>query len=118
MGTRLGSDNPKGMYDIGVTKPMYIFERLICNLMDVVRESGEFIHLFVMTSDKNHTATTTFFKEQNFFGYKEDYIHFFKQDMAPAATYDGKIFLEEPYKLATSPNGNGGWFSSLKMPDY
>ena len=30
MGTRLGSDNPKGMYDIGVTKPMYIFERLIC----------------------------------------------------------------------------------------
>ena len=113
MGTRLGSDNPKGMYDIGVTKPMYIFERLICNLMDVVRESGEFIHLFVMTSDKNHTATTTFFKEQNFFGYKEDYIHFFKQDMAPAATYDGKIFLEEPYKLATSPNGNGGWFSSM-----
>ena len=81
--------------------------------MDVVRESGEFIHLFVMTSDKNHTATTTFFKEQNFFGYKEDYIHFFKQDMAPAATYDGKIFLEEPYKLATSPNGSG-WFSSLK----
>ncbi len=114
MGTRLGSDNPKGMYDIGVTKPIYIFECLICNLMDVVRESGEFIHLFVMTSDKNHTATTTFFKEQNFFGYKEDYIHFFKQDMAPAATYDGKIFLEEPYKLATSPNGNGGWFSSLK----
>ena len=113
MGTRLGSDNPKGMYDIGVTKPMYIFERLIYNLMDVVRESGEFIHLFVMTSDKNHTATTTFFKEQNFFGYKEDYIHFFKQDMAPAATYDGKIFLEEPYKLATSPNGNGGWFSSM-----
>lgn len=34
--------------------------------------------------------------------------------MSPAATYDGKIFLEEPYKLATSPNGNGGWFSSLK----
>ena len=91
MGTRLGSDNPKGMYDIGVTKPMYIFERLICNLMDVVRESGEFIHLFVMTSDKNHTATTTFFNEQNFFGYKEDYIHFFKQDMAPAATYDGAL---------------------------
>ena len=25
MGTRLGSDNPKGMYDIGLTKPVYIF---------------------------------------------------------------------------------------------
>lgn len=114
MGTRLGSDNPKGMYDIGVTKPMYIFERLICNLMDVVRVSGNFIHLFVMTSDKNHEATTTFFKQQDYFGYEEEYIHFFKQDMAPAATYDGKVFLEEPHRLATSPNGNGGWFSSMK----
>lgn len=114
MGTRLGSDDPKGMYDIGITKPMYIFERLICNLMDVVRESGEFIHLFVMTSDKNHEATTNFFAQKDYFGYEKDYIHFFKQDMAPAATYEGKVFLEEPYRLATSPNGNGGWFSSMK----
>ena len=37
MGTRLGSDDPKGMYNIGITKDMYIFERLICNLMDVVK---------------------------------------------------------------------------------
>ena len=29
MGTRLGSDNPKGMYDIGITKPVYIFGRII-----------------------------------------------------------------------------------------
>ena len=33
MGTRLGSDAPKGMYNIGITKDVYIFERLICNLM-------------------------------------------------------------------------------------
>ncbi|MCR5338091.1 MAG: UDPGP type 1 family protein, partial [Lachnospiraceae bacterium] len=32
MGTRLGSDAPKGTYDIGLTKPVYIFERLIENL--------------------------------------------------------------------------------------
>lgn len=114
MGTRLGSDNPKGMYDIGITKPMYIFERLICNLMDVVRVSGEFIHLFIMTSEKNHAATTSFFQEKDFFGYEKEYIHFFKQDMAPAASYDGKIYLEEPERLATSPNGNGGWFSSMQ----
>ena len=29
MGTRLGSDNPKGMYDIGVNRPVYIFQRII-----------------------------------------------------------------------------------------
>ncbi|MBP3737114.1 MAG: UTP--glucose-1-phosphate uridylyltransferase, partial [Lachnospiraceae bacterium] len=27
--------------------------------------------------------------------------------------YDGKIFLEEKGRIATSPNGNGGWFTSM-----
>ena len=76
MGTRLGSDNPKGMYDIGITKPVYIFQRIIRNLLDVVDEAGVWIHLFIMTSDKNHEATTSFFKEQNYFTYNPDYIHF------------------------------------------
>ena len=114
MGTRLGSDNPKGMYDIGITKPLYIFERIIRNLLDIVDQSGTWIPLFVMTSDKNHEATTRFFAEKNYFTYNPQYIHFFRQEMAPAATYDGKIFLETKSRLATSPNGNGGWFSSMK----
>lgn len=114
MGTRLGSDNPKGMYDIGITKPVYIFQRIIRNLLDVVDEAGVWIHLFIMTSDKNHEATTAFFKEQNYFTYNPEYIHFFKQDMAPAATFEGKVYMESPSKIATSPNGNGGWFSSMK----
>ena len=29
MGTRLGSDAPKGIYNIGLTKEVYIFQRLI-----------------------------------------------------------------------------------------
>ena len=29
MGTRLGSDNPKGMYNVGLTRELYIFECLI-----------------------------------------------------------------------------------------
>lgn len=113
MGTRLGSDNPKGMYNIGITKEVFIFERLIDNLMEVVDEAGKFIHLFVMTSDKNHETTMDFFEEKEYFGYKKEYVHFFKQDMAPATDYDGKIYLERKDKLATSPNGNGGWFNSL-----
>ena len=114
MGTRLGSDNPKGMYDIGITKPVYIFERIIRNLFDVVDQAGTWIHLFVMTSDKNHEATTSFFKQQKYFGYNPEYIHFFRQEMAPAATYEGKVYMESKIRIATSPNGNGGWFASLK----
>lgn len=114
MGTRLGSDDPKGMYNVGLTKEVYIFECLINNLMDVVRQAGTWIHLFVMTSDKNHKATVHFLKEHQFFGYKEEYVHFFMQEMAAATDYEGKIYLEEKGKLSTSPNGNGGWFVSMK----
>ena len=113
MGTRLGSDNPKGMYNVGITRELYIFECLINNMMDVVKEADTYFHLFVMTSEKNHETTVSFLKEKNYFGYPEEYIHFFKQEMAAATDYNGKIYLEEKGRMATSPNGNGGWFISL-----
>ena len=114
MGTRLGSDNPKGMYDIGITKPVYIFQRIIENLLDTVKQAdGTYIRLFIMTSEKNNDATVNFLKEKNFFGYPEDKITFFKQEMAPASDYDGKVYMESKSRISTSPNGNAGWYSSL-----
>lgn len=114
MGTRLGSDDPKGIYNIGITKELYIFECLVNNLTEAVRETGSWIHLFIMTSDKNHETTVRFLTEHGFFGYPQDYVHFFMQKTAIAVDYNGKIYLEDKGKLATSPNGNGGWFISLK----
>lgn len=113
MGTRLGSDAPKGVYNIGLTKDVFIFQRLIENLLDVVRQADAWIPLYVMTSDKNHEATTSFFEEKDYFGYNSDYVTFFMQDMAPASDYDGKVYMEEKWKMSTSPNGNGGWFLSM-----
>ncbi len=114
MGTRLGSDEPKGVYDIGLTRPVYIFERLIENMMDVVRQTGTYFHLFVMTSDKNDAITRSFLKEKAYFGYPEEYVHFFLQKMAPASDYEGHVYMEEKYRISTSPNGNGGWFTSMQ----
>ena len=113
MGTRLGSDDPKCMYNIGITKPVYIMQRLIENLMDVVREAGTYVPLFIMTSDKNHDKTVGFMEEMDYFGYDKDMVRFFKQDMAPAVDYNGKVYMESKYRIATSPNGNGGWFLSM-----
>ncbi len=113
MGTRLGSNDPKGLYNIGLTRDVYIFQRLIENLMDVTKAAGTWIHLFVMTSDKNHEKTVSFLKEKNFFGYDESFVHFFRQEMAPAATYEGQVYMEGKGKIANSPNGNGGWYSSM-----
>lgn len=113
MGTRLGSDGPKGVYNIGITHDLFIFECLFRNLMDVTDKAGNYVHLFIMTSDKNHDATVRFLNEKNFFGYDSSYVHFFRQEMAPAADYNGKVYLEEKWKMSTSPNGNGGWYSSM-----
>lgn len=113
MGTRLGADVPKGTYNIGLTKEVYIFQRQVENLLDVVHQAEAWIPLYVMTSDKNHEVTKAFFEEKNYFGYNPDYVTFFMQDMAPASDYNGKVYMEEKYKMSTSPNGNAGWFLSM-----
>ncbi len=113
MGTRLGFDKPKGMFDIGVNKPLYIFECLIRNLLEVVDRAGAYVPLFIMTSEKNDEDTRAFFKEMNYFGYNAEYVHFFIQEMAPAVDENGNILLEEKGRIAASPNGNGGWYSSM-----
>ena len=112
-GTRLGLDKPKGMLNVGVHKKLYLFEQLIRNIMDVVNATGAWVPLFVMTSEKNNKDTVEFFKENNFFGYNEEYVFFFVQQMAPSVSYEGKIYMEEKGRISTSPNGNGGWFISM-----
>jgi len=114
-GTRLGSDGPKGKYNIGLTKEVFIFERLIRNLLDVTDKAGCFVPLYVMTSDKNHEETTAFFEEKQYFGYPKDFVKFFKQEMAPSVDFQGKLYMESADSLSLSPNGNGGWFYSMAV---
>lgn len=114
-GTRLGSDGPKGKYNIGITKDVYIFERLIRNLQDVTDKAGCFVPLYIMTSDKNNDETIAFFEEKDYFGYPKEFVKFFKQEMAPSVDYDGKLLMESADSLSLSPNGNGGWFYSMAV---
>ncbi len=113
-GTRLGFDKAKGMYNIGVTRELYIFEQLICNLLEVVDQVHAWIPLYIMTSEKNDSQTREFFRENDYFGYDADYVKFFVQEMVPAVDFDGNVLLEAEDSLAMSPNGNGGWFTSLQ----
>ncbi len=112
-GTRLGSDKPKGMLNVGIQRELYLFEQLIHNLMEVVRRADAWVPLLVMTSGKNNKDTVDFFEKHDYFGYDPDFVFFFVQDMAPSVSYEGKIYMEDKDRMAASPNGNGGWFSSL-----
>ena len=66
-----------------------------------------------MTSTVNNDQTVAFFKDHNYFGYPEDYIKFFIQEMVPAVDYEGRILMQNESELVLSPNGNGGWYSSM-----
>ncbi len=117
MGTRLGAKGAKGMVDIGLTKKVYIFQRLFENMLDVVREADAWFHVFIMTSILNDEDTRAFLAEHDYFGYRGEYVHFYMQDMAPCLNADGNMFLEAPDRIAISPNGNGGFYSSLVGSD-
>ncbi|MDE7082194.1 MAG: UTP--glucose-1-phosphate uridylyltransferase [Clostridia bacterium] len=112
-GSRLGYDGPKGTFNIGVTRELSIFELQMNNIFSVVKKTGRYFHLFIMTSVQNNEETVQFFKDRKFFGYPNDLIHFFIQDVAPTCDFDGKIFLDRKNRVSLAPNGNGGWYSSL-----
>ena len=113
-GTRLGSSAPKGTYNIGITKPLYIFECQIKNLLEVTQKYGARVPLLIMTSDKNDAETRAFLEKHDYFGYPKEDVFFFMQNMAPCTDFNGKILLEAKGRLALSPNGNGGWYSSMR----
>ncbi len=112
-GTRLGSDKPKGAFNMGLTRDLPIFGLLMDRLKEVCSVCSAYVPLAVMTSGKNDEETRAFFKEHGYFGYPEEYIGFFVQDTAACVDFNGKLLLEEKNTIAGAPNGNGGWYSSL-----
>ncbi len=112
-GTRLGLDRPKGTLNIGIHRELYLFEQLFRNLMDVTDEAGAYVPMYIMTSNINNEDTVAFFEEHQYFGYPKDYVKFFVQEMVPACDFKGRVYMESDTEVVMSPNGNGGWFSSM-----
>lgn len=112
-GTRLGFDKPKGMFDMGETRQLPIFALHMQNISSVAERAGRPFPVFIMTSRGNNSDTVGFFEENNYFGYPQNKIFFFIQDVAPTCSFDGKVYLEEKHRVSLAPNGNGGWYKSL-----
>lgn len=113
-GTRLGFDKPKGTFNVGLTRELYIFECLIRNLLDVTQAAGIPVPLFIMTSIENGADTRAFFEAHDYFGYDRDSVWFYQQEQLPATDTEGKLLLAAPDRIATAPNGNGGWYASME----
>lgn len=112
-GTRLGYDGPKGAMNIGETRELSLYELHFENLKKRMAISGKPIPLFIMTSASTDAETKAFLEEKEYFGYPEDAVWFFEQDMAVCTDFSDKVFFDAEGHIAESPNGNGGWFSSM-----
>lgn len=112
-GTRLGYDGPKGTFGVTPVRGASLFQVFAEKIRAAGERYGKPIHWFIMTSNLNHEATVSFFKQHDFFGLSESHVHFFRQGQMPAVDFDGKIILEGKARLALSPDGHGGSLRAL-----
>jgi UDP-N-acetylglucosamine/UDP-N-acetylgalactosamine diphosphorylase len=114
-GTRLGFDQPKGMFPIGPVSDRTLFQVLCEQLMARSRRAGRPIPYFIMTSEATHAPTVRFFEQQQFFGLNPEDVYFFQQASLPAIDdASPRILLESRGRIATSPDGHGGLLNALK----
>lgn len=112
-GTRLGHNGPKGTYYVDVPEKTSLFEIQCRRLKARVAACGKEIPWYIMTSAENDAATRQFFEKNNYFGYSKEMIYFFKQYMLPMLDENGKLVLEEKYKIKEGADGHGGIFRAM-----
>lgn len=113
-GTRLGFEQPKGMFPIGPVSGRTLFEIFAARLKAVARKYGTRVPLYVMTSDATDAETRAFFEQHDFLGLPREDVRIFRQGTMPAVDSDtGKLLLAEKDSLALSPDGHGGTVRAL-----
>lgn len=114
-GTRLGFNGPKGTFKIDVEpKPKYLFEIIVDTLKAANKKYGVTIPWYIMTSEENDETIKEFMEQNNWFGYDENSIKYFKQGELPLIDLDGKLLIDEKYNVKSASNGNGSIFESMR----
>ncbi|MBU1260677.1 MAG: UDPGP type 1 family protein [Planctomycetes bacterium] len=112
-GTRLGFDGPKGDFKISPVKNKTLFQLFAETIKAAGEKYGFEPRWYVMTSPLNHEPTRKIFRDNNFYGLKEQNVFIFQQGTEVNFSSDGKILLEEKDAIAMSPDGHGGSLKAL-----
>ena len=111
--TRLGFPGPKGTYPIGPVSDRSLFEIQAQKIRRLRERYGAALPWYVMTSAATDAPTRAFFTEHEFFGLPESDVVFFQQGMVPSFSFEDRLILAEPGRLAVSPDGHGGSLTAL-----
>lgn len=113
-GTRLGFDQPKGMFPIGPVSGRTLFQIFADRLKATQQRYGQRVPLFLMTSAATDAATRDYFESNEFLGLDPDQVTIFQQGTMPAVDAEtGKILMQSPDAIALSPDGHGGTLRAL-----
>ncbi|CCD23359.1 UDP-N-acetylglucosamine diphosphorylase NDAI_0B03240 [Naumovozyma dairenensis CBS 421] len=116
-GTRLGSNEPKGCYDVGLPSHKSLFQMQAekIHTLQRITNSKRPIPWFIMTSEPTRMMTERFFDKHGYFGLTREQVQFFNQGTLPALDSNGeKLLLKDKVHLVQSPDGNGGLYQGLK----
>jgi len=113
-GTRLGFDQPKGMFPIGPVSHRTLFAIFADRLRAIAKRYGVSVPLYLMTSPATHDETVAYWSKNDYLGLQAEDVRIFCQGMMSAVdAVTGKLLLEEKDSLALSPDGHGGTVAAL-----
>ncbi|PHH73497.1 hypothetical protein CDD80_3763 [Ophiocordyceps camponoti-rufipedis] len=121
-GTRLGSSDPKGCFDIGLPSRKSLFQIQAERIRKVQElaaassgSSNVMVPWYVMTSGPTRKPTQEFLDKHDYFGLDRANVQIFEQGVLPCLSPQGKMLLESKGRVAVAPDGNGGIYQALVL---
>jgi UDP-N-acetylglucosamine/UDP-N-acetylgalactosamine diphosphorylase len=113
-GSRLGFNQPKGMFPIGPVSGATLLQVHLEKALAAARRYGAAVPVYMMTSPITHDEQIAFLDEHQRFGLAEDDLVVFCQGTMPAVdAKTGRLLLAAKDELFLSPNGHGGTVAAL-----
>jgi UDP-N-acetylglucosamine/UDP-N-acetylgalactosamine diphosphorylase len=106
-GSRLGTQNPKGLFPVSLVKGKSLFQLFLEKVAAASKWAQNPLSLAIMTSSQNHNSTVSFLEQHQFFGANRECIDIFLQGTLPFLDDQGNWLLESPGVLVEGADGNG-----------